>query len=132
MNVLVIDDNESTSTAIADYCSINNMICMEINDAKKGLFEIQKHTYDLIILDIAMPEFTGLDILNQLKNQGVRNQNLIILTATRLKSRDFETYRELGKLLVLNKPISLKTLDLSIKNIMRQIDTRINEKQHIE
>lgn len=121
MNILVIDDNENTSGAIADYCSMNDISCKEINDGKLGLFEIQKHEYELIILDIAMPDYTGLDILSQLKKQGVNNRNIIILTARQLKLEDFEPYKELGRIIILNKPISLAQLDETIKNSVIQI-----------
>ena len=109
--MLVIDNNEYISSAIADYCDMNRISCKEFNDGKSGLFEIQRGEYDLVILDIAMPEYTGLDILSQLKKQGVHNLNIIILTATMLKSKDFKIYKELGRIEVLNKPITLAQLD---------------------
>src|SRR5690349_4006242 len=94
---------------------MNDIDCKEVNDGKRGLFEIQKDKYNLIILDIAMPEFTGLDILNQLKKQGVSNLNIIILTATNLKKSDFGTYTEIGLSKVVHKPICLADLDRMIK-----------------
>ena len=118
MNVLVIDDNQYTSAAIADYCNMRGTQCRQINEGKKGLFEIQKRAYDLIILDVAMPEYTGLDILSQLKKQGVCNQNIIILTGTNLKTEDFEIYKELCIIKVLSKPISLVNLDQIINRVL--------------
>lgn len=43
-----------------------------------------------------MPEFTGLDILNQLKKWRAFNSNIIILNAINLKKKDFEIYNEIG------------------------------------
>ncbi|MGE4118774.1 MAG: response regulator [Candidatus Nitrosocosmicus sp.] len=121
MNILVIDDNKYTSDAISDYCRMCNVSCKEVNDGRSGLLEIQKKDYDLIILDIAMPSYTGFDILNQLQKQRTRNKNIIILTAANLKKKDFEKYKEIGKIQVLYKPISLSQLDKAIKNSFRQV-----------
>lgn len=118
LNVLVIDDNHYTSAAIADYCNMRGIQCRQINEGKKGMFEIQKRDYDLIILDVAMPEYTGLDILSQLKKQRVCNQNIIILTGTNLKPADFEIYKEVGIIKVLSKPVSLVNLDQIINRVL--------------
>lgn len=64
-----------------------------------------------------MPGYTGLDILNQLKKQGVCNRNIIILTGTDLKLNDFEAFKEVGNIQVLSKPISLVQLDRMVSNI---------------
>lgn len=117
MNILVVDDNKCTSMAIADYCQMSDIQCKEINDGQIGLFEIQRHEYDLIILDIAMPVYSGLDILNYLKKQGVYKRNIIILTGTNLKLKDFEAYKKVGVINVLYKPISLVSLDQMFNRI---------------
>lgn len=117
----MIDDNEYTSDAIADYCYMCNISCAEVNDGKRGLFEIQKNEYNLIILDIAMPGYTGLDLLGQLKKQGVTNRNIVILTATKLKKKDLEPYIDVGRIQILYKPISLSQLDKTIKNSIRPV-----------
>lgn len=100
---------------------MNKIDCKEVNDGRRGLYEIQRHKYGIIILDIAMPEFTGLDVLNQLKKQRVSNLNIIVLTATNLKKRDFETYKEIGVSKVIHKPISLVQLDQMIKYSNSQV-----------
>jgi CheY-like chemotaxis protein len=100
---------------------MNGVCCKEVNDGESGLFEIQRK-YDLIILDIAIPEYMVLDIISQLKKQGVHNLNIIILTTTMLKSEDFEIYKELGQFKVLNKPITLAQLSGTIKDFVYHIN----------
>jgi len=82
----------------------------EVNEGQKGLFEIQKGDYDIILLDIAIPEYSGFDILNQLKKQGVNNKWIVILTAWNLKMEDFNNYLDVGVREILKKPIGLETL----------------------
>ncbi len=111
MNILAIDDHPDTTDALTDYCSIQGIGCKVVNEGEKGLSEIQKREYDLIILDIAMPGFTGLDILCQLKKQGVRNETIVVLTGWDLNDEDFIDYRDVGVKEIIKKPIGVDRLD---------------------
>ena len=70
--------------------------CEMVNEGRKGLFEIQKRDYDIIMLDIAIPEYSGFDILSQLKKQHVKDKWIVILTAWNLKIEDFNDYLDVG------------------------------------
>lgn len=53
--------------------------CEVINDGPQGLEKIRNGKFDLVLLDIAMPKFTGWDILQSLKNDGlVESKNIVI------------------------------------------------------
>ena len=107
-----------TTEAVTDYCNMKGIECEVANKGQKGLFEIQKREYDLILLDIAMPEYTGLDILIQLKKQGVRYKRIVILTACCSKMEDFKDYTEVGVRDILKKPVGLDRLDKVVKSYL--------------
>ncbi|VFJ14380.1 response regulator [Candidatus Nitrosocosmicus franklandus] len=111
MNLLAIDDSSDTLEAISDYCNIEGVKCKVASEGLQGLLEIQKQEYDLILLDMAIPEYSGFDILDQLKKQGVREKNLVVITAAKLDMDNFSDYKEVGIKEVLHKPISLDQLD---------------------
>lgn len=90
-----------------------NIECKAINDSLVGLNEIVNNGYDSILLDIAMPSFTGLDILNELKMQKIENKNIIIFTASVFKSELIKEYLEVGVKEVLSKPISIEKMEQS-------------------
>jgi two-component system, OmpR family, response regulator len=107
---LAIDDHVDTTDALTDYCNIHGISCKVVNEGQQGLFEIQKREYDLILLDIAMPEYSGIDILFQLKKQGVRHETIVVLTGWNLKEEDFKNYMDVGVKEILKKPIGLTAL----------------------
>ena len=123
MNLLAIDDNIETTEALRDYFNMQGISCTVVNDGQQGLFEIQKREYDVIILDIAMPEYTGFDILSQLQRQGVRHKTIVVLTAWRVKEEDFRDYIDVGVKEILKKPIGVDNLDNIVKTY------RINNRQ---
>jgi DNA-binding response OmpR family regulator len=111
MRVLIIDDNESITEVVKDFFEFENIECKTINDSREGLYEIENNDYELILLDIAMPNFTGLDILNELKRQIIGNKNIIIFTASVLKSKLVDEFFDIGIKEVMSKPISIEKMD---------------------
>ena len=118
MKLLTIDDNPDITGLVARYCKREKIDCKEVNDGQKGLFEIQKRHYDLIFLDIEMPDYTGFDILRQLKKQGVRHECIVILTGYNLMIEDIADYMDVGVREILKKPIELDRLDKVVKSYL--------------
>ena len=125
MKLLTIDDNFDTTQAVTDYCSMEGIGCKIVNEGQRGLYEIQKGDYDLILLDIAIPEYSGFDILNQLKKQDVKQKWIVILTGYNLKMENFKEYLDIGVIEILKKPIGLDDLDKIVKTCLTNI-RRVN------
>ena len=121
MKLLTIDNHTDTTGVVTDYCNMEEIYCKEVNDGQEGLFEIRKRHYDLILLDIAMPGYSGFDILKQLKNQGVMHENIVILTASDLKIEDFKDYTEVGVREILKKPFGLDRFDEVVKGYLKKV-----------
>ncbi|CAN5622245.1 hypothetical protein BH23THE1_BH23THE1_25830 [soil metagenome] len=127
MKLLTIDDNIDSTQAVTDYCTMQGIVCKIVNEGQKGLFEIQKGDYDIILLDIAIPEYSGFDILNQLKKQDVKQKWIVILTALNLKMEDFIEYVDVGVIEILKKPIGLDDLDNVVKRHMTKVSQPLSK-----
>ena len=84
MRLLLIDDNEEITEVIGEYCTLAKDIdCQVINEGKEGLESIRNEEFDLIMLDLAMPRFTGLDVIKSLQQDGIiESKNIVIFTAS--------------------------------------------------
>jgi len=110
LRLLLIDDNEEITDSISFYCESKNIECDVINEGKKGLESIQDKKYDLILLDLAMPEFSGLDILNSLKEEGtIESKNIVVFTASTNRNV-LDELKNIGIKEILKKPCSLDEL----------------------
>ena len=112
--VLIVDDNENITEVVKDYFEFENIECKAINDGHEGLVEIHNNKYDLILLDLAIPRYSGVDILEELKKESIVNKNIVIFTASVVKDTDMEKFLDIGVKEILEKPISLALLE-SIK-----------------
>jgi len=72
---------------------------------------IKKESFDIILLDLAMPDFTGYDIIDELETEKIlKDQKIIILTATSLDDEAIHKLKKRGIHSVQNKPMDLSTL----------------------
>ena len=108
--ILVVDDNEEITEVISFYCNSKKDIdCQVINDGPQGLERIREENFDLILLDIAMPEFSGWDIIQSLKQDRlIESKNLVIFTASS-NQKLLNDIKNSG-LKVFKKPCSLDDL----------------------
>lgn len=80
MRILLVEDESSLATAIGNIFEKQNFLVDIANDGKEGQRLADNDVYDVIILDIMLPEISGLDILSHLREQG-KNVPVLLLTA---------------------------------------------------
>ena len=111
LNVLIIDDNEQITKMISSFLDMNNHECTVVNDGKQGLELIKTNQYDSIVLDLAMPEFDGYEILDTLQNEDPSQlSKIIILTASSISIETIRKFKELGVSSCLQKPVDIDQL----------------------
>jgi two-component system, OmpR family, response regulator len=111
LKILVVEDNVEISEALGFFCSAKKDIdCDAANTGRDGLDRIRKEHFDLILLDLAMPDFSGLDVIKSLKQEGLIDlKNIVIFTA----SSDQDLLKEMrnnGVKEIFKKPFSLDQL----------------------
>lgn len=83
MKILVVDDNKSITDSLAKYLKIKGYEINVCNNGYEGLNAIQSDKWDKILLDLAMPDFSGLDIIESLeKNNAMKDKNIFLFTAS--------------------------------------------------
>ena len=111
LNVLIIDDNEQITKMVSSFLDMSNHECTIVNDGKDGLDLIKTNKYDSIVLDLAMPEFDGYEILDTLKNEDPSQiSKIIILTASSISLETVKKFKELGVSSCLQKPVDIDQL----------------------
>ena len=106
MEILIIDDNKDITKMFSKYFTIKGHSCSVANDGRSGLNLIENKTFDVVILDLAMPEFSGSDVIDALCKSGkIKNQNIVTLTASSLSDEDESTMKSKGIHSCLKKPI---------------------------
>jgi CheY-like chemotaxis protein len=81
-----------------------------VNDGQEGLERIRNDKFDLILLDVAMPDFSGKDVIESLKkDELIESTNIVIFTASS-NQRLFDEMKNSGVKEVFKKPCSIDDL----------------------
>ena len=111
MRVLIIDDNRNITDMLSKYLNLKGVDAVVANDGKKGLELLENEKFDATLLDIAMPEFSGYDVIDTLEKKGrLKDNRIIILTATSITDEQISDLTKRGVHTVLKKPITLSHL----------------------
>lgn len=106
MKILLIDDNEDITTMLSKYFAMKGHECHVSNDGRNGLDLMEAMQFHVILLDLAMPDFSGRDVVDYLYDNGsIRNYLIVSLTASSVSDDDISYLVNKGIHSVLRKPI---------------------------
>jgi two-component system OmpR family response regulator len=80
MNVLVVEDDAVVGKSLQKGLVEAKHDCTWVKDGVRGLQEAQSQRYDAVVLDLMLPGKSGLDVLGELRGQGLRVP-VVVLTA---------------------------------------------------
>ncbi len=117
--VLVVEDNELNMKLFNDLLEANGYVVIQTRDGLSALELARKHMPDLIIMDIQLPEVSGIEVTKWLKEDDeLKRIPVIAVTAFAMKG-DEQKIREGGCEAYISKPISvigfLQTIDSFLK-----------------
>jgi DNA-binding response OmpR family regulator len=122
--ILIVEDEINMVNGLKDNLEFEGYEVDTAIEGRTGLQKILQFRYDLILLDIMLPEISGFDICKAARKEGV-NTPIIVLTA---KGEEIDKVLglELGADDYMTKPFSLRELLARIKAILRRT---LNENQ---
>jgi len=80
MRLLVIEDDETLRASLATRLAAEGFAVEQAADGREGLYFSLEYPIDLAIIDLGLPEMSGLDIIRQAREQG-KTYPILILTA---------------------------------------------------
>lgn len=89
--ILIIEDDQSISELQRDYLQMSGFSVEICNNGVKGLNLIKENEYDLIILDVMLPELDGFEIL-----RNVRDTSYVPILLVSAKKEEFDKVKGLG------------------------------------
>lgn len=118
MKILIIEDNKDLSGAIISFLAGEGYLCESAVNFSQAIEKVQLYEYDCILLDISLPDGSGLDILKELNNMGKQDGVLIISAKDSLDDKLLGL--KLGADDYLVKPFHLAELSMRVFSIIRR------------
>ena len=127
--VLIVEDNELNMKLFHDLLEAHGVNTVETYDGKNVLELAREHNPDLILMDIQLPEISGLDVTKQLKSDDeLKSIPVIAVTAFAMKG-DEQKIREGGCEDYISKPISVGKFMATINQYLEGDDPSDDKKE---
>lgn len=107
--VLIVEDNELNMKLFHDLLEAHEIETVQTNDGRNVIDLAREHKPDLILMDIQLPEVSGLEVTKWLKeDEELKEIPIIAITAFAMKG-DEQKIREGGCEEYISKPISVSS-----------------------
>jgi len=111
LKILIIDDNEQITKMLTTFLELKDQECTVANDGKEGLELIKANEHDVILLDLAMPEFDGYSVIQSLeKTNTLKDHKIIVFTASTITQEELDELVKRGVNSYILKPIDIDVL----------------------
>ena len=124
MHILLIEDDRSMSQNIQMLLKHEGMIVEAALLAKDGLELLKLYEYDLIILDLMLPDMTGSDVLHQIRSRGIITP-ILVLSGIAVPNKKVECLSN-GADDYLTKPFNRDELVARVRAIVRRSQGHAN------
>jgi CheY-like chemotaxis protein len=117
LNILLVEDLPLNQKIAIEFMAMDEHKVKLADDGQSALAMMQKHEFDLVLLDMNLPDFNGQEVLKRLKVMEHKNQRTPILAFTASLSPDeIKEYLALGIKDIVGKPIKLEKLRRALHN----------------
>jgi len=118
MKILIIEDERELSQSISEYLTTEQFTCEAAYDYPTAVAKIHLNDYSCIILDLTLPNGSGLEVLKELKN--LNKTDGVLIVSARNSLEDKITGLNTGADDYLAKPFHLPELAARVSAIIRR------------
>jgi two-component system, OmpR family, response regulator MtrA len=117
--VLIADDDEDILSLVKAVLERSGHEVVAASDGAEALASVRARKPDLVVLDIAMPEVDGLEVLRRLRADPTTSELPVVLLSARAQEADVERGFAIGASAYLKKPFSPRELSEHVAELLR-------------
>ena len=132
LRVLVADDAELNRDLIMELLKKRGHVAEGVADGRQALAALEKHTFDVVLLDEEMPIMTGLQTTAAIRRREATSgkHQIIIGISGHATEDDEHRFREAGMDAALAKPVDVKTLYKAVESAAQNLHPAASHSQH--
>lgn len=120
MKILIIEDEKALSDSVVEYLTEEGHLSEAVYNFADAVEKIELYQYDCIVVDINLPDGSGLDLIRLIKEKSISGGIVIVSARSSLENR-IEGL-EIGADNYLTKPFHLAELNALLKSMNRRIN----------
>jgi len=127
--VLVVDDNIDSITILRSILETNGFAVRTAQSGRDALDLLAQEVPDVILLDVMMPEMSGLEVLERIKSNHETSRLPVILVTAKMQDEDVLTGYQFGADYYITKPCTAKQLLYGIGLVLGKVEASTNQER---
>lgn len=116
--ILIVEDNPTNMKLFADILEAKNYSVTKTYDGLEAYNVIKENSFDLMILDIQLPELDGFSLLKKLKDENINCPKTLIVSAFAM-DKDKQKAKALGCDNYITKPIDIMNFLATVEKLAK-------------
>ena len=122
--ILIIEDDKDIVELVRHYLEKENFVLKDAADGFSGLKKAKSENFDLVILDIMLPEMDGLEVCKELRADPKTSSTPVVMLTAKGEETDKIVGLEIGADDYLTKPFSPRELVARVKALLRRVEKK--------
>ena len=114
--ILIVDDEKLVRWALSQKCAEFGYQALEAENGEEAIRALQNDSVDAVLLDVHLPDLSGIEVLEKLKQAG-ETRSIIMMTADP-QLDDVKAALRLGAYDFVSKPINFEELSVTLQNAL--------------
>lgn len=116
--VAVVDDEPDTNEMIAEMIRLSGHEVLRCLDGRSAVKLISKEIPDLVVLDVMMPDLSGMDVLRFMRSDPRLKHIPVLLLSARSRPEDIQEGMRAGAALYLTKPVTFGEVKSALQSLI--------------
>ena len=122
--ILVVDDDEAVAQTIAACLHQDGHEVLVSNDGNEALDLAERNPIDLFVLDVMMPDLSGLDVLHFIRNYPAVEKTPVVVVSAKALPKDIKLGIDAGASVYLTKPVAYLELKGAVEEAIKSTEKK--------
>jgi len=118
--VVVIEDEPDAAEMFGEMMRVNGFRVVKSYSSGPAIEIIEREKPDIVILDVMMPEISGIEILQIMRTKSELSQIPVVVVSAKSMPSDIKTGLDAGASVYLTKPVGFLDLKQAVEKIFRE------------
>ncbi len=119
-SVLIIEDETDAAEMFAEMMRVSGYNVLKTFSSKPAISLIREQRPDVVILDVMMPDISGLDVLRDMRNDVLLTHIPVVIVSAKGMPADIQDGLDAGANKYLTKPVSFRDLKEAVETVLRR------------
>ena len=117
--IIIVEDQPAVADLLEEMLGIDGYQMIKIHSSTGALSVIRAENPDVVLLDIMMPDVSGLEVLKYMQREPGLQQIPVVIVSARTSSSDIRAGMDAGATVYLTKPVDVDVLRETVARVIR-------------